>query len=151
MRPKDKERFDRIRLSNKKMQFLVGRLMIYRFVGKDFMVEASGKLTLPNAYISLTHSGNLVALAVSETPVGIDAENTFKKRDFTEISQYLSLEKCQSKYDFYPAFTRYEADFKLGHKVKENIYLMWKRYLICLACDQKGSVAVYEFFPQTDG
>jgi len=147
--PRDRKRFLAMTCANRKLQFLVGRLMIYRFLGKEFSIEKSGKLVADNAFLSLSHSKNLVVLALSETPVGVDVEYILKKRKYQEIAQFLHLGKCTDQKTFYKLFTQYEADYKLGHTTKkiDHTFFLWKNYLICSATFSKTSWNVYEYFP----
>ena len=151
--PTDTARFSSFRSKKRRIEFLAGRLMIYRFFGTDFTIEKSGKLTSPRGYFSLTHSGDLVALAISDSPVGIDAEDTTRKRNYKDVSRFLHLGDCQNKQDFYRLFTQYEADFKLGDNAtkKQHLFWMWKTYLICLSRTKSGRLPpVFEYFPATE-
>ena len=147
--PKDKLRFDKITHIDRKLQFLVGRLMVYRFLGASFKVEKSGKLTHKTKYLSLSHSHNLVILALSQNPVGIDAEYTIKKRNFKNICHFLNWKNCTNLKEFYKLFTQYEADYKLGsqHKKRLHTFLLWKKFIICVASYTKESMEVFEYFP----
>ena len=147
--PVDAVRFAGIHHTGRKLQFLVGRLMIYRFFGKDFTLDHNGKPVSEQGYFSLSHSGDLVALAVSDSPVGIDAENIMPKRDYHKLGRFLNLGPCRNNREFYRLFTQYEADFKLGNvPKKQHIFWLWKKYLICVARTKSGRrPPVYEYFP----
>lgn len=151
--PADAARFAGFRSVKRRIEFLVGRLMIYRFFGTDFTIEESGKPVSTHGYFSLTHSGNLVALVISDSPVGIDAENTTRTRNYQGVSRFLHLGACDDKQTFYRRFTQYEADFKMGDvkRKKQHFFWMWKTYLICVAHDRGGRLPpVYQYFPTTE-
>lgn len=147
--PKDKVRFDSITHLGRQLQFLVGRLMIYRFLGRRFKVEKSGKLTHKNCFLSLSHSQNLVVLALSQNPIGIDTENTTKKRNFKNICRFLKWKNCTDLNEFYKLFTQYEADYKLASQNKKihHTFLLWKKFIICVASPSKESTEVFEYYP----
>ena len=146
---KDKQRFKNITHNERRMQFLVGRLMIYHFLGRRFKVEKSGKLTHKNCYLSLTHSSHVVVLALSSIPVGIDTENILKKRNFKNICQFLNLGRCSDLKGFYKLFTQYEADYKLGNQYpkKHHTFLLWQNFIICIASLSKEPIEVFEHIP----
>lgn len=146
---RDKVRFDKISACEHKLQFLVGRIMIYRFLGRRFKIEKSGKLTHKSSFLSLTHSNNLVALALSKSPIGIDTENTSKKRNFKSICKFLNLKNCSNLSEFYMLFTKFEADFKLGKQFKNphNTFLLWNNFVICVSTPHKESSEFFEYIP----
>ena len=146
---KDKFRFDGITHLERRLQFLMGRLMIYRFLGRRFKVEKSGKLTHKNCFLSLSHSQNLVVLALSQNPIGIDTENTHKKRNFKSICRFLKWKDCTDLNEFYKLFTQYEADYKLGSQNQKihHTFLLWKEFIICVATPIKEPIEVFEYFP----
>ena len=142
----DKIRFENMTNPKRRLQFLVGRMMIYHFCGRNFKVESSGKLTHKNTYLSLTHSHNLVALALSDFPIGIDTEYTVKKRNFKDICLFLHWKKCSDLNSFYKKYTQYEADLKIGEQYKNphHTFLSWKKYIICVAIASKEQAEVFE-------
>ena len=146
---KDKECFEKMTHLDRKLQFLMGRLMIYRFLGRRFKIEKSGKLTHKKSFLSLSHSGHLVVLALSHKPVGIDTENTSKKRNFKAIGKFLGWENCVDSKEFYKSFTQYEADYKLGKEYKnpQHIFFSWKKFIICVASLSADQPEVFEYFP----
>ncbi len=146
---RDKRRFDAMTCVNRKLQFLVGRLMIDRFLGEEFSIQKSGKLVSKKGYLSLAHSKNLVVLALSDAPVGVDVEYTLTKRNYRKICQFLHLGDCHDPKDFYKLFTMYEADYKLGATTKKisHMFFLQKDYLICVAGLKEVACQVYEYFP----
>lgn len=93
------KRFELLSRPLRKMQFLAGHCMLHDIIGK---------------YTSISHKDNIVIVAVSDGPVGIDIENTDVVRDFIGISVIINLPAPKSKLDFYMNFVRYESEFKIG-------------------------------------
>jgi 4'-phosphopantetheinyl transferase len=80
-------------------------------------------------YVSISHSGEWIAAAVSQTPVGIDIENFGKQRDFIAIANHVfsvteieHLKSCSAeelKPNFYLYWTLKECAAKQhGHGLK---------------------------------
>ncbi len=147
--PQNKIRFDNITHFEHRLQFLMGRLMIYRFLGRRFKVEKSGKLTHKNCFLSLSHSRNLVVLALSENPIGIDAEDTSKKRNYKNICRFLKWKNCPDLNEFYKLFTKYEANYKLASQNQKihHTFLLWKKFIICTASTFNETAEVFEYIP----
>lgn len=79
----------------------------------EFSYEESGKPYLNNGvYFSISHSGDMVACAVSDKPVGLDVQ---KKTSFTKKTAKLvsGNPKCSAE-EFFSAWTKAEALFKRG-------------------------------------
>ena len=82
----------------------------------------NGKWISPHCYLSLTHGGGAVAVALSDAPVGVDAESEiaprshgFAERIMTEgeLSTYLSLEERERTAFLTECWTGKESMFKL--------------------------------------
>lgn len=131
----ESERFNRQTSELRQFQFLMGRAMIRDVCGQSPKISDTGKLLIPGRYISLAHSGPYVVLAVSDTPVGVDIENTARDRDFDALSKRFGWSLTGDKrFDFYRAFTRYEARYKLGEEKGDfgDIYYSIKTFIICI-------------------
>lgn len=63
-------------------------------------------------YFSISHSGDLIALAFSDSNCGVDIEQ-FKLREFNKISERMGFE-VETLGDFYEEWTKYEAFYKLN-------------------------------------
>ena len=116
-------------------QFLMGRAMIRDICGQSPEITVTGKPVITDGYISLSHSGQYVVLAVSDTPVGIDIEDTARIRDFDALAARMGWTLGQDKKsDFYRAFTRYESRYKLGTDKGDfsDIYYSIKTFIICV-------------------
>ena len=85
--------------------------------GKPMLIDG-GK------HFSISHSGELIAIAFSDSNCGVDIEQV-KLREFESISKRMGFE-ANTLGEFYEEWTRYEAMYKLG---KETEY---------------GSVATYD-------
>lgn len=143
-------------LQNKKSdwhrdQFLMGRAMIRDICGQSPKISSTGKILISNGYISLAHSGRYVVLAVADTPVGIDIEDTAKDRDFDALAGRMGWILGQDKrLDFYKAFTRYEARYKLGENQGDfqDIYYSIKTFIICInKLNNKEKIYLYYLIP----
>ena len=96
---KRRERISRCKHEIARLQLLTAGLLLHRVLSvstdTQFFYTPHGKPYLPNGpYFNLSHSGNLVALAVSDTPIGLDLQEitaTFYSgvatRYFTEEEQ----------------------------------------------------------------
>lgn len=105
------------------LQFLLGRAMIFDATGQHPQVADDGRLLLQGQKISLAHSGRFVVLAISDSDVGIDIEDTTVQRDFTEYSKLLGFGKCASLTDFYRRFVQMEALYKAN--INKGIVRYW--------------------------
>lgn len=117
----DKVRYQQIQDTQRRHQFLIGRMMIYRFCGRDIGFDCNGKPIIAGYEFNLSHSHWLVGLVVCDTPVGLDIEYIDKNRPYQALAKRLNFtltnDKCLS---FYRKFTQYEADYKCGRKEKKN-------------------------------
>lgn len=79
-------------------------------------------------YLSLSHSGEYVVIAISENECGVDIEK-IKDRDFRAISARMKF-SCLTLEDFYREWTKYEAEYKLGDNCKSIKYTLVDDYVI---------------------
>ncbi|WP_078083830.1 4'-phosphopantetheinyl transferase family protein [Microbulbifer mangrovi] len=143
--PDEHARRDRYRTSEARHQFLLGRALLRRVLGKisdqppealRFSRNESGKpllASMPGLHFSLSHSGQWIALAVScEAPIGIDIEQPSKPRDFLRIAHhYFHPQECTllesppfelMPMHFYRLWTMKEAFFKArGTGISEGL------------------------------
>ena len=94
-------------------------------------------------FISLSHKGDIVALAVSPSPVGVDVEDTSVPRNVERLSKlFHSSERPEDLYAFYKVWTAKEAEGKrqrtgitteiLRKETSDGKYFDWGDYLICV-------------------
>ena len=104
-------------------------------------------------FVSLSHKGNVVALAVSNEAVGVDVEDTTVPRNVERLSKlFAETERPTSLYDFYKVWTAKEAEGKrlrtgisteiLRAESPQGNYIDWGDYLICVM--GSGSVRIME-------
>lgn len=104
-------------------------------------------------FISLSHKGDVVALAVSPSPVGVDVEDTSVPRNVERLSKlFHTSERPEDLYDFYRVWTAKEAEGKrlrtgistdiLRKETSSGKYFDWGDYLICVMGE--GEVRVIE-------
>jgi len=111
-------------------EFLCGRALLRRIAKSEYgceniEVKINGKkpeLVCSSFYFSISHSRGLIALAVSDKPVGVDIEYIDPKRDTGKIIKRFSLEiqreyeeisESEKKGYFYNLWTSYESCIKL--------------------------------------
>lgn len=138
-------RYQAISQSLRKKQFLAGHYLVRKiasgifknkFYNWTYFQDDEGLRRLkysdnssPALYVSISHSGEYIAAAVSQTPVGIDIENFGKQRDFMAIANHVfseteieHLKSCSAeelKPNFYLYWTLKECVAKqYGHGLK---------------------------------
>ena len=131
------------KISNKtrRLQYLLSRAMVVDICGENIIVDSNGKPTIKSGFISIAHKDNWVIVAISNTPVGIDIENTDINRDFVGESRLLNLPETTDKQTFYKNFVQYEAEFKFGKNAdKAHMYFYNKdNYLIGVCSNEPQS------------
>lgn len=126
---KEQERFALMKSTVKKKQLVMSRYLIHQALKErghslhnTYEIVNYNRLILPNAKhpfsLSITHSGNIAAIALSDQPLklGIDVEQT-KLRNFTELAQEfctpeeisLLIKSPNLQRDFYQLWTVKEA------------------------------------------
>jgi len=102
---------------NVKLRFLVSRAFRRRVLGSgaEILSDEHGRPYVKGdpVYFSMSHSGDLLVLAVDDHPVGVDAE-FMKERDFAKLSAWFFGESIPCRDDFYRRWTRFEAGLKLA-------------------------------------
>ena len=113
----------------KKKQHFAGRYLLHYILEKEYGIKdfeteiKNGKPFLKNLpyYYSISHSKNLVGLAIGDKPVGFDIEFNKTERDFEKISKRYEKE-IKTKKEFYEFWTKHEAKIKLGSEKKDIFY-----------------------------
>lgn len=81
--PSRKEHIDRLRQTEDKRRSLAGELLVYKLLREHYGITGAVLQRKPNGqpyltgcdlHVSIAHSGQMVACAVSHQPVGIDVE-----------------------------------------------------------------------------
>lgn len=89
----------------------------------EFQLGESGKWLLENCYFSLSHSEGVVAVAVSDNPIGLDIEWAersvspllYKKiLSDREVTEFYRLDESERKEYLIKKWTMKESVFKLG-------------------------------------
>ncbi len=144
----DVDRFNRMTHECRKLQFLVARMMIYEHLGRNLIVSDSGKLLYDGAFLSVSHSEDMVVLVTSSVGVGIDVEDTRKKRDFKGLARRCGLGDISDQIDFYEKYTKYEAEYKLDTSSADCKFYCWNHFLICVtAAERINSLSFWETIP----
>ena len=123
-----KKRIDRLTAPDSRKSSLAGELLVLQTLKKEYNIDGviecdeKGKPYLKGnkIFISIAHSGEYVACAVDESPIGIDIE---KIRDINfkisnrvcteEEKEYLFEHEMEKLYRFYEIWTAKEAFFKM--------------------------------------
>lgn len=85
-------------------------------------------------YTSISHSDNIVLVAASNTPIGVDIEKIDTKRDFKSMAKIIGFENIKTVTDFYKAFTYYESQYKMRPYTATNKqFYKIDDYIICIA------------------
>ena len=79
-------------------------------------------------YFSISHSGDYIALAFSDTNCGIDIEK-FKNRDFEKIAHRMRFD-INTPEDFFKNWTLYEAKYKLSENHKSSKTWQIENYML---------------------
>ena len=123
-----KKRIDRLTAPYSRKRSLAGELLVLKTLKKEYnidgVIECDEKgrpyLKENKIFISIAHSGEYVACAVDESPIGIDIEKIrdidFKisNRICTEDEkEYLFEHEMEKLYRFYEIWTAKEAFFKM--------------------------------------
>ena len=123
-----KQRIDRLTAPDSRKRSLAGELLVLQTLKKEYnidgVIECDEKgrpyLKENKIFISIAHSGEYVACAVDESPIGIDIEK-IRDIDFKisnricteEEKEYLFKNEKQRLYRFYEIWTAKEAFFKM--------------------------------------
>lgn len=91
---------------------------------------------------SISHSKELITISISDLDCGADIE-LIRNRDYKPIAKRMKF-NVKSLDDFYSAWTKYEAEYKLGHKTESFKHIDYNGYKICAASDNiKESFEIY--------
>ena len=146
----DLRRLSLITNPHRRLQFLVGRMMIFKYFGHDFIIHKNGKPVSKkeNCYLSLSHSHQYVVLAVAGQPIGVDIEKISTNRPFQAIAKRLNFKENLSCDEFYQSFTAYEADFKLGSKFKApyHQFTRYNDFMLCISSINKEEYEIIESY-----
>lgn len=118
----DRARVAKFQKQTRKLQFILGHLMVAR-VGKK--------------YTSIAHKDNLVVVATaSNARVGVDIENASVQRDFVGAAELMGAKTPKTLHDFYKMFTESEATYKLGTAPACTHFITHGDYLICVVANK---------------
>ncbi len=79
-------------------------------------------------FFSISHSEEFLAIGFSDNECGIDIEK-IKDRNFLSIAKRMKFD-CNTLEEFYKAWTKYEAEYKLGEKSKSIKQIILEGYAI---------------------
>ena len=139
------ERVKNFSSQKRKEEFILGRILLRTYLGKklkkeekniNIKIAKDGAIlvleTLNNKqlFASISHSNNVVVVAIDYTPIGVDIEHKKDRKDFLKLSKVAfsdeklilkiknenNLEKIKDY--FYNAWTKKEALYKLESTLK---------------------------------
>lgn len=113
-----------ISVDEKRKIHCLSYLLVDRFLKEYYGIENTklvfddGKPMLLDGgkHFSISHSGDLIALAFSDSNCGVDIEKV-QLREFVSISERMGFE-ANTLGEFYEEWTKYEAMYKLGKNVE---------------------------------
>lgn len=120
-----KLRIDRLKLDKDRKRSLLGEILLKKLLEKeniagDILSADNGKPYLSDStfFISISHSGEMAAAAISEKPIGIDVER-LRKIDFKLIERVCTEREAEyikegddPEFRFFEIWTAKEAYFK---------------------------------------
>ncbi|MCR4881659.1 MAG: hypothetical protein K6A44_06895 [bacterium] len=130
----------------KKRQHFAGKFILKYVLEKEFGIKnyeietVNGKPFLKDLpyYYSISHSQNMVGLAIGDKMVGFDIEYNKRERDYGAISARYG-QKINTQKEFYDFWTQHEAKIKLGGDFKNVVCLtgiMDNDFTYTLACKE---------------
>lgn len=114
----------------KRKQHFAGRYLLEYVLNKEYKIKNfeieihNGKPFLKKLpyFFSISHSKNVVGLAIGKNNIGFDIEYNATDRNFSAISKRYGKD-ISDKQAFYKFWTRHEALIKLGKNEKNPYYL----------------------------
>ena len=88
----------------------------YQTENREILNNKRPELKSREKYFSISHSGQYIVIAFSDSQCGIDIEQ-IKQRDYKKISKRMKFNSVTLK-EFYQNWTEYEAKYKLGEPPK---------------------------------
>ena len=109
------------------VKVLASRTLLKTITESDFVIGQNGKPYLKESedfYFNISHCGNAVAVAVSDTEIGVDIEK-LRKADFRVCRRFFTdKEKTYVGYSdrrFFEIWTKKEANIKLNGLALKNL------------------------------
>ena len=99
-------------------------------------------------HFSISHSGNLIAIAFSDSNCGVDIEQ-IKLREFVSISERMGFE-ANTLGEFYEEWTKYEANYKLGKDSEYGSVATFDLDDYALSAVSEDPCEEFELFYQTE-
>lgn len=100
----------------------------YQIENREILNDKKPELKNGEKHFSLSHSGQYIVIAFSDSKCGIDIEN-IKQRDYKKISKRMKFNSANLK-EFYQNWTKYEAKYKLGKTPKSEYEFEIPEYII---------------------
>ena len=145
-------KFQKKEISNKKtlMKHCLTYAMLDSILREKYFIEdrelvfVNKKPFLKNRkkHFSLSHSGDKIAIAISDFNCGLDIER-IKNRDFQAIAERMNFE-CNTLEEFYKQWTEFEAKYKLNDEIiAKNSYIIEDYVLTVVSSNLKEEFELY--------
>lgn len=136
--------YDREKSSDK---YILKAIKHYFGEGVEFCRINGAPKIIPNEsrYISVTHTDTYIAIAVSDKPVGIDAEMINERRNYRAIAKKMCWNDDLSPTQFYKKWTEYEARFKA--KIDVGVVRYYDVFKGAITAVVSGDNELVEFYP----
>lgn len=149
-------------ISKKKLQSALGRhiakevaRVFYDVKDTEIIIENNKpKFKNTDVCFNISHSNNIVAVALDDMPLGLDLEY-MKDRDFKSLLERYNI-NSESKDIFYQFWTEYEASIKIQAETKQKLCFKLKDdYMLSLFSSNpdegiKTKLKIYEVKSPTD-
>lgn len=99
-------------------------------------------------HFSISHSGDLIAIAFSDSNCGVDIEKV-QLREFVSIAERMGFE-ANTLGEFYEEWTKYEAMYKLGKNVEYGSVATFDLDEYTLTAVSEDPCEDFELFYQTE-
>ena len=145
-----------ITAENKLKTHCLSYLLVDKFLKEYYGIENTqldfedGKPMLLDGgkHFSISHSGDLIAIAFADSNCGVDIEQV-KLREFASISERMGFE-ANTLGEFYEEWTRYEAMYKLGKETDYGSVATYDLDNYMLTAVSEDPCEEFELFCQTE-
>ena len=145
-----------ISVEEKRKIHCLSYLLVDKFLEEVYGIESrevvfdEGKPMLVDGgkYFSISHSGDLIVIAFSDSNCGIDIEQ-IKLREFQSISERMGFD-ANTLGEFYEEWTRYEALYKLGTSNEYGSIASYDLDDYALTAVSEDPCEEFELFYQSD-
>ena len=110
----------------------------YQTENREILNNKRPELKNGEKHFSISHSGQYIVIAFSDSKCGIDIEQ-IKQREYKKISKRMKFNSANLK-EFYQNWTKYEAKYKLGEIPKSEYGFEIPEYIITAVSGNSGEI-----------